>query len=170
VCRGLPHLERNGAAAVAVFAVALIAGCGGDSNNSGTTAPTAAGTTSTWSATIANNLGTNGTGSDVFLIQKSILSVFASRDATAACETYATSKYVSTAFGDIAGCKAAQTAGGSATSVKATGFKVSGDTATATVVPTGGPSSGEKINVSLVKDGGTWKVDSAVAPNVPVGP
>jgi hypothetical protein len=166
VRRGPPRIERHGATAVAVFAVALIAGCGGDSNEPGSTASTAAGTTSTRSATIAND----STQNDLVLIQKSILAVFASGDPTAACETYATAKYVSTGFGDISGCKAAQTAGGSATSVKATGVKVSGDTATATVVPTGGPSSGETINVRLVKDGGTWKVDSAVAPHVPVGP
>jgi hypothetical protein len=170
VRRGPPRLEGYGAAAVAVIAGVLFAGCGGDSNKSGATASTAAGTTSKRSPKTADNLGTDGTQSDLFLIQKSLLAVFASGDPAQACETYATGKYVTTAFGDTEGCKAAQTAGGSAKSVKATNFTVSNETATATVVPTGGPSAGEKIDVRLVKDAGTWKVDSAVAPNAAVGP
>jgi hypothetical protein len=76
---------------------------------------------------------------------------------------------VTAAFGDLSGCRAAQTSGGAAKSVDASGLSVDGETARATVVPAGGPSAGEKIEVTLVKDGHVWKVDSAKA-NVPVGP
>jgi ribonuclease PH len=46
---------------------------------------------------------------------------------------------------------------------------VSNDKATATVHPVDGLYDGEKITVSLVKEDGTWKVDSLKS-NAPVGP
>jgi hypothetical protein len=104
------------------------------------------------------------------LIRSAITAVFASGDPVAACETYATASYVAQAFGDLDGCKAAQTSGGRARAVTMTRIVVNGDKATALAVPIGGPSADEAIDVSLVKDADTWKVDSTVAPNVAVGP
>jgi hypothetical protein len=167
VRRGLPRLERHGAAAVAVVAVSLVAGCG-DSGKSGTTGSTAAGTTPTWTATVANNLSAAPHGDEV-LIDQALKAVFVSGDPVAACETYATPAYVVTAYGDLSGCKAAQTSGGTAKSFSATGVVPNGSTASPTVTVSGGPVSGEKIHVTMVKDGDIWKVDSAKA-NVPVGP
>ena len=36
-------------------------------------------------------------------------------------------------------------------------------------VPEGGPSSGEKLEISLVLDHGAWRI-AAIHSNVPVGP
>jgi hypothetical protein len=167
VRRGLPGIERYGAAA-AVLAIVFFAGCGGDSSDSTEPASTTtAGSTSgaTWTATIANNLGN---GDQAQAIQ-ALTAVFGSPDPVAACETHATSNYVTTAFGDVDGCKAAIEAGASSKEIHFSPPTINGDSASAVVTPSGGPSAGEQIHVTLVKDGDVWKVDSAKS-DVPVGP
>lgn len=100
---------------------------------------------------------------------KALTTVFGAHDAVAACAIYATSKYVTTAFGDVDGCKAAIAAGASSNELHFSPPAITGETATSVVTPKDGPSAGEAIHVTLVKDGDIWKVDSAKA-NVPVGP
>jgi hypothetical protein len=169
-----PRAPRHGAAAAALV-VALLAGCGGGSGDTGSSdvGVTTAGT-DTVSATVAPApppaAPTAGAArSDESLIRGAISAVFASGDPAAACEKYATPAYVASAYGDLSGCRAAQQAGAAANGVTTTGVLVSGDSAKAVAVPSGGPSDGEKIELTLVKDGAIWKVDSARA-NVPVGP
>lgn len=169
-----PRAPRHGAAAAALV-VALLAGCGGGSGDSGSSdvGVTTAGT-DTAGATVAPAPPPAGptagaARSDESLIRGAISAVFASGDVPAACEKYATSAYVASAYGDLSGCQAAQQSGGAAKRVAVSGVAIDGDSATAVAVPSGGPSDGEKIELTLVKDGAIWKVDSARA-NVPVGP
>jgi hypothetical protein len=167
VRRGLPRLERHGAAAVAVVAVVVLGGCGSDDSGSAESGSTSTGG-STWSVTVANNMDAKPDG-EVGQALKAITEVLGGADRVAACETYATTNYVTTAFGDIDGCKAAISAGASSKGLEISTPDISGDSATSIVTPQGGPSAGEKIHVTLVKDGDVWKVDTAKA-NVPVGP
>jgi hypothetical protein len=169
-----PRAPRHGAAAAALV-VALLTGCGGGSGDTGSTdvGVTTAGT-DTVSATDATApppaAPTAGAArSDESLIRGATAAVFASGDPAAACEKYATPAYVASAYGDLSGCRAAQQAGAAAKRVAVSGVAIDGDSATAVAVPGGGPSDGEKIELTLVKDGAIWKVDSARA-NVPVGP
>ena len=169
VRRGLPRLERHGAAAAAVVAVVL-GGCGGGGDDSGSAStPTPSEDITRTIETIPASPSEGAAISDEKLIRASTTTVFASGDPTAACETYATSAYVTDAFGDLDGCKAAVTSGGHAKAVTIAHVVVDGDRATALAVPIGGPSADQVIDVGLVKDGDVWKVDSGKA-NVPVGP
>jgi hypothetical protein len=168
VRRRLPRIERHGAAALAAVALAVLAGCGssGDSDESG--AVTQAGPEV--SDQLTATLGTTASkASDDALVREALDAVFASGDPAKACETYVTPNYVISAYGDLDGCRAAQTSGAAAKSVAVDNVKVASGAATATVVPAGGPSAGEKIDVILVQYGDIWKVDTASA-NVPVGP
>jgi hypothetical protein len=79
-----------------------------------------------------------------------------------------TSRYVRSAYGDEQGCEAAIKRL-PVFDVEVSDIKVQGDTATAKAVPDGGPNKGETIKVELVREGGVWKVDSAVS-NAPPGP
>lgn len=168
VRRGLPSLERHGAGALAIVALAVLAGCGGsdDSDEPGTV--TQAGPEVSDQLTEA--LGTTQSkASDDALVREALDAVFASGDPAKACETYVTPNYVVTAYGDLDGCRAAQTAGAAGKSIAVDNLQVASGAATATVVPAGGASAGEKIDVTLVQYGDIWKVDRGVA-NVPVGP
>lgn len=169
-----PRSPRHGAAAAALV-VALLAGCGGGtSDTSGSDVGVTTVGTDAASATVAPPpppaAPTAGAArSDESLIRGAVTAVFASGDPAAACEKYATSAYVASAFGDLSGCQAAQQSGAAAKGVTISGVVAGGDTATAVAVPSGGPSDGETVELTLVKDGAIWKVDSAKA-DVPVGP
>jgi hypothetical protein len=168
VRRGLPRIERHGATALAVVALAVLAGCGGsdESDNSGTVTESGPEV----SDQLTETLGTTASkASDDALVRTALDAVFASGDPAKACETYVTPNYVVTAYGDLDGCRAAQTAGAAAKSIAVNNLQVAGGAATATVVPASGASAGEKIAVTLVQYGDIWKVDTGAA-NVPVGP
>jgi len=85
------------------------------------------------------------------------------------CSKYVTDAFVSSAYGNEQACDAAVASGGTADSLKTGKISVSPSKATITVVPHGGPSSGERVTAKLVLDGDTWKIDSLNS-NVPVGP
>jgi hypothetical protein len=86
-----------------------------------------------------------------------------------ACDRHATERYVRTAFGDRAGCRRSTVPASAASSVKVIEIRISGESARAVAVPTGGPSGGERIRVELIRAGPVWKVDS-LRSNAPVGP
>jgi hypothetical protein len=166
------HRRRDGARALALVAVLFVAigGCGGDDGDDDgdgeaatVASETAAQTQPAPTATAA------GAQSDEQLIRAAIEGALASGDPAKACDRFVTEAYVVTAYGDRAGCDAAVTSGGSATSVKVSAIAVSGETGTAVAVPTGGPSNGERLDVSLIREGDVWQVDS-LRSNVPVGP
>jgi hypothetical protein len=53
--------------------------------------------------------------------------------------------------------------------VAITDVRAKGVRASAKAKPGAGPNKGETIEVTLVEEGGTWKVDTAVS-NAPAGP
>jgi len=88
------------------------------------------------------------------------------------CDQLVTPNYVRTAYGDRAGCIAAQTPGALADSVEVADVQEAGDAAKATAVPKGGPYEGHDVTVALVPATdleGAWLVDSLIA-HVPAGP
>ena len=89
-------------------------------------------------------------------------------DAQLACGLYS-DVLLKSSYGDTGGCVAAIEAGGSAKSVRIVSSKTSGSTATVVAIPSGGPSSGEKLTYSLVTENGQWRLDK-VDSNVKVGP
>ncbi len=99
-----------------------------------------------------------------------------SGDSKKACGSgYVTPHYLEAAYGGKQGCLQAQSAHSAAKSLRI-GDVIRPDTASspppvaiAKVVPSGGLYDGEKITVSLVKEGGDWKVDE-LRSNAPVGP
>lgn len=160
----------DGARAVALVAASLIAvaGCGGD-DDGGEPEPAPV-TTGTAPPTQSAPTQPATTGeSDEQLIRAAIEGALASGDPSRACDRSVTQAYVVSVYGDRAGCDAAQASGGAAKSVRASGIAISGDEATAVAVPAGGPSNGESLDVSLVREGETWKVDS-LRSDIPVGP
>jgi hypothetical protein len=85
-----------------------------------------------------------------------------------------TSHYLSDAYGSKQGCVQAQKPGAAASSVaiqriNAPDPTIAPNRTTAKVVAHGGIYDGEKLTVSLVQEGGSWKVD-AIRSNAPVGP
>jgi hypothetical protein len=89
------------------------------------------------------------------------------------CDLLVTPAYVQEAYGDRSGCIAAQRPGSLAESIEGTFPNQSeGETASAVVIPTGGPYDGIEVQVELVAATdleGAWLVDSLVA-DVPAGP
>jgi hypothetical protein len=85
-----------------------------------------------------------------------------------ACSLYSAA-LLKSAYGTVDGCVSALRSGGTADSVKFISSKKSGTTATVVAVPSGGPSSGEKLTYTLVLADHGWLLDT-VKSNVPVGP
>jgi hypothetical protein len=105
------------------------------------------------------------------VIEDAVHQALTSEDPRAACQRFVTSRYVSVAYGSEQGCAQAVTSGAPASSVRAKSILADLNTGTAkwTGVASGGPNNGEKLEVTLVQEGGGWRVDS-VESNVPVGP
>jgi hypothetical protein len=154
-----------------------VVGCGGGSGSTSTvagrdTTPTQrAGTSST---TTTSSAGGGATGSSAGLsqsqgIRAAVEATLASRDPQQACGTYATEHYLRAAYGGQGGCLQAQRPGSAATSLKSLQVQVSGGNARAAATLNGGPYDGQLVRIKLVRESGTWKVDSLHA-NVPVGP
>ncbi len=81
----------------------------------------------------------------------------------------ATSGYVKAGYGSRQGCvKATQSHAGVADKLQFRSVRVTGSTATAVVIPSGGLYDGQRLTVSLVRDS-HWAVD-ALHSDVPVGP
>jgi hypothetical protein len=176
------HRHRAGAAALVVAALAIgaLAGCGGGGGASTTSQTTTSGgaagtttsaqgkTTSTSSSSPFGQVAAKGhTVSDV------LDAVLTSGDPDKACGTgYVTEHYLSTAYGGKQGCVQAQKPGSAAQSLDVQGLAGgSGQAGTAAVkvLAHGGVYDGEKLTVSLVKEGQDWKIDSLKS-NAPVGP
>ena len=88
------------------------------------------------------------------------------------CDELVTPDYVTTAYGDRAGCIAAQRPGALADSVTVAEVEQAGARASAVAVPAGGPYDGVDVEVDLVAAGDledAWLIDSLLA-DVPAGP
>jgi hypothetical protein len=103
-------------------------------------------------------------------IREAVEAVLMSADPSKTCSrTYVTQHYLQVAYGGPAGCATAPTPPKVAKSLRAYQERASGDHAVVTARPSGGIYNGERIAVSLVRQGPNWKVDSLKS-NAPVGP
>ena len=107
--------------------------------------------------------------SDEFRIRSTIDGVLTTGDPTLVCERLVTPRYVRDTYGDRTACRQSQTPDSGAKGLRVTDIEVSGDKATAIAIPKGGPTSGVRLRVALVRAGDEWKVDS-LRSNAPVGP
>jgi hypothetical protein len=156
---------------LACAAVLFAAGCGSDDSGSSSSAATT-GTGATPSTVVGPSTvpaPSTAAPDDQALIRAAITGAFTSPHADLACSQYVTPAYVAAAYGDDEGCDAAVSAGAQARAVSVTSVSLGGDSATASVIPHGGPSSGQTVEVTLLKEDGAWAVDKAKS-NVPVGP
>lgn len=103
------------------------------------------------------------------LIAAAVRGVLVSGDPDLACARYATGRLLATSFGGRAGCIAATNPRSAARSVRLTSLEVSGRSARLIAIPRGGPSSRQRIRVSLILQEGRWRVD-VLRSNTPVGP
>jgi len=161
---------------------AALAGCGGGggTSTSSQTTTSAGGPGTTTSAQQGTTTGT-GTGNPFggegaatgHTVPDVLNAVLASGDSNKACSTdYVTEQYLKAAYGGEQGCVQGQKPSSAAESVDIEGLAGgSGESGTATVkvVAHGGVYDGEKLTVSLVKEGDDWKIDSLKS-NAPVGP
>ena len=113
--------------------------------------------------------GSGGADSPEASIQVAVSGFFTSADPAIVCEEVITMAFMKQAFGDRRGCADAQGAGSAARKVDVASIRERGKTADAVVVPKGGPNDGERLDVSLVLEGGSWRIDG-IASDVPVGP
>ena len=81
---------------------------------------------------------------------------------------FVTGRYLEAAYGGRQGCINAQPAR-IAHKLDFEELRINGDRATAVVIPSDGTYDGERVTVSLVRDGRRWAVDELEA-DVPVGP
>jgi hypothetical protein len=102
-------------------------------------------------------------------IRAAIEDAIASGDPDRACRRAVTDAYLRDAFGDAAGCRAAQSPGFAARAVEVGEISIDGESARTTVRARGGPYEGERLRVRLLREGGDWKVDR-LRSDVPVGP
>ena len=141
-------------------------------STSAPTRTTPAKSTTTTSITGGSNSGNAG---QQLTIREVVEAVLTSSDPAKTCSTnYVTQHYLSTAYGGKQGCVQAQNPKQAASSVRVQEV-INVDTAsppthaTAKALPKGGVYAREKLTVSLVKEDGSWKIDSLKS-NAPVGP
>ena len=156
--------------------LAAFAGCGSDGDDTAGSSPTrsttvAQGQTTTATTTTASDDGVGGGQQRGRLKdpRTAVDAVLISGDPGKACAKYVTDHYLSVAYGGRQGCIDAQVPGSVADELDVKSVRVDADRATVVVVPSGGPYDGERVTVSLVRDGRRWAVDELDA-NVPVGP
>ena len=167
--------------AVAILAalVLALAGCGSDEENGaagGRASPEPTGETGTApSGQGRGGEGGKAGGGEPALepvrspIRFAILSALTSGLPEIACGPFVTSSYLRTAYGGRDGCLRAQGEAAVPDHVEVSEIMVDGRKATATAVPDGGPNDGEKLTITLVREGGAWKLDR-VRSDAPVGP
>lgn len=84
------------------------------------------------------------------------------------CDLY-TARLVKKSYGSLKACESALKSGGQAKSVEILSTQNEGRFALVTAIPHGGPSSGEKLAISMSKENGDWRLD-AIHSNAKVGP
>jgi hypothetical protein len=182
-------------AALAVFVVLTVAGCGGDDDETApTTAPTGEQTGATGGG---EETGTQAGGGEAGggeagggeadggearsegergeegptgreAIERNVAAVISGGDPEVVCDELATERFVRSAYGGPEGCNDA-VAAQRAVDVRVIGVAIDGSSARATAIPLDGPSEGERLKAELVLEDGVWKLDS-LRSNAPVGP
>ena len=162
------------ALALAGLALAMPA-CGGDDEETTTETTTATAATGSTGATgpegkeRAKAQGSSApAASPQHEITAAVEAVVGGGQPDATCGELVTERYVSAAYGDAQGCRAAVSRQGSF-EVEVMDVDAGAAKATATAVPAGGPNEGENLSVELVDEGGEWKVDFARS-DAPPGP
>jgi hypothetical protein len=161
-------------ALLSVVGAALLLGACGGGKETATTMDFAPPTeTSTTATSTGEDHGAGGPAGQANSAHSSptssVKAALTSTDAAVACDQAVTAAYLQVAYGSEGGCTAAVRSGSQARSARLVSVDTAGDRATVKVVPSGGPSDGDTLTVSLVLENETWKVD-AIRSNAPVGP
>ncbi len=173
-----PNGPRTIAAPVAALATALLtaafAGCGGGSSTStsasvSTTRSTSTQTPPTSSTTISTTATVKEANHPPTPTAAVRLLLLSSTPQTGCSSDVVTQHYLRAAYGGRGACLKAVSSKNAAKSLGAVGTSITGGTAMVTVHPVGGIYDGEKITVSLIKNGAGWHVDG-IKSNAPVGP
>jgi hypothetical protein len=107
---------------------------------------------------------------DEAAIVATIEAVLAGKDPVKACSESVTDRFLRRAYGDAAGCEAAQAGAKPATDAGVTQVVITPDSvAQALARPKGGIYNGQKLRAELVLEEDVWRLDS-LRSNVPVGP
>jgi len=160
---------------VAIAVIAFLGGCGGSNASSSTqasappasTAPPTSSTTATSEPPHQINRKQSHAqlpGSPAAFVRAALTT----SHPKLACAAY-TNAALKHAYGGEPGCEQAIRSGGVADAVRVMGVYAGKEAARVLAVPSGGPSDGEKLRISLVLQGKTWRIASIHA-NVPVGP
>ena len=176
-----PNGPRTIAALVAALATALLtaafAGCGGGGTESGTSTSASVSTTrsasaqtpSTRSTTISTTATVKEASHPPTPTAAVRLLLLSSTPQTGCSSDVVTQHYLRAAYGGRGACLKAVSSKNAAKSLGAVGTRITGGTVMVTVHPVGGIYDGEKITVSLIKNGAGWQVDG-IKSNAPVGP
>ena len=157
-----------------VLAAGALAACGGGGDTTGSTSspgsskgstPTHKATSTTLNTT-SDRIAHLGLQADV---RKAVTAVLTTSDPDLACHKFVTDHYLEIAYGGREGCVAAQAPGSAAKELRSYNATIDSETASASVIPRGGPYDGERIKVSLVAAGPIYRID-ALRSNAPVGP
>lgn len=164
-------------AALLLTLAALVSGCG-EKEEPDTTGPVVARTTSgtaQTTSTAPTTTSTSTSGGDPGQTDQALATKAATEFLTLpgpnVCDSGVTEALLRSAYGDRAGCAAARKISSLAENVRLSNVRLGQGTATLTADAKGGTyGAGQKVQMSLVRDGtGTWRVDK-IASNVPVGP
>jgi hypothetical protein len=171
---------RPAASALVLVVAVALAGCGGSSGGGSSSAPASTSAPSSTSATAtsgrtttrASNPGSGrskpAAGSAPTTPAATVRAALTSSSPNEVCALYAP-KLLDRSYGGAGGCRSAVGSGGTASSVKIVSAQPGKVGYVVVAVPHGGPSSGEKLTISLTPQGGGWQLDS-ISSNVKVGP
>jgi len=157
--------------------MALVA-CGGDDEPpETTTAPAVIDEDGTTTGAGGQTTTTNATDepaedpkTDQMAVAATLERVLTTVDPDVACVEFVTPRYVRRAFGDEAGCRAAQSGKAAADRVRVSEVVVTPESTAQAVVRTrGGVYDGQRLRAELILDEGVWRLDT-LRSNVPVGP
>lgn len=163
--------RRAAAAASTVLliaAVALLSGCGDD--EAGVTSAATTGTEASAETSTASTVTEQFDPSESASSPEPVIEDFlVSSDSAAVCASLSPELLAST-YGDLSGCRSGRPPQSLASSIElADQVVVTGDKATAVVVPDGGAYDGADVSFALALDGDRWVITRLKA-DVPVGP
>ena len=176
-----PNGPRTIAALVAALATALLtaafAGCGGGGSESSastsasvsTTRSTSTQTPPTSSTTISTTATVKEANHPPTPTAAVRLLLLSPTPQTGCSSDVVAQHYLRAAYGGRGACLKAVSSKNAAKSLAAVGTRIIDGTVMVTVHPVGGIYDGEKITVSLIKNGAGWQVDG-IKSNAPVGP
>lgn len=163
---------RVAALATAATSLVLLAGCG-EKGEPATTGPVVTETTTTTSPNTTTSTtpgGNKGTKPAPQRVKASVKAFLISSNAAAVCDRTLTARFLRRAYGDRKGCIAARKPPTLADSAQVTDVSVFGASkSTAKAKAKGGIYAGQRLDVTLILMGATWRIDQ-VGSNVKVGP